>query len=737
MGYSFKYNHDAVSGLFLDVRGRYGSVMAALETNDKKSQQVMEGDAWLGNKADNVRDYLGNVYPAINAGFAKAMEALESRVETYNSDCLAIDGDKHAVIHEEKVLKTKTEIYAIGRSMMPIGDEANEALGKVSDIAPIRKVELTQLGTMLDKVQEELQDLTDSINKNESSYEKQFSQDIADLIKKTVDFITYAQAQKDITKFSAQSLSGSKEYLALAKAYDKVSNSLEADEAKIAKARKTNDAMVAELQKEYEERVQKAQRLKFLAGVVCVVATVAVSAVTCGAGAVVAGAITGAVTGGISAGIGSYADQQIGTLACPGKIDKGQIFMKAFEGAVVGGVTGAIGGKFDSLKVAGSGLKAVGQKAVVAGCKKIAQGVASRGLEGVFHGELDGGKVFSLKQMAGDFAGGFAGSVVTSGISSLMPKSWKPEPQKGTLNPVRSDSTQLVANQTLDLGTRMERAVGNGFIATASNTASIFASESVKSGSVTEGWNKATDVERIATDFATSTATAAGTEYINYRQDQRTLEKLQQQVDEGAQNYNNLYEKSHEKWRGMGVGETKNGGPTFSGNEGCIGETKIEQTYTKDHGPSTYRAEDYQNAFNRMVETGQIDPNDFDISQINGGNVTRLSDGKEYVLHHLDDYDVRSGQTSMQLVEKDLHDATKPHAGATSQIEHAYEDYNAEQKLNRYNNLNGIAQKDAKWNTTSQNYNRKQFGFLEQKETPEGKTTFRNEGRYNFAYAQG
>lgn len=45
---------------------------------------------------------------------------------------------------------------------------------------------------------------------------------------------------------------------------------------------------------------------------------------------------------------------------------------------------------------------------------------------------------------------------------------------------------------------------------------------------------------------------------------------------------------------------------------------------------------------------------------------------EEYTWHHLDDYNPETNKTTMQLVDSNAHDATKPHKGSAGQ----YDDIN-------------------------------------------------------------
>lgn len=47
----------------------------------------------------------------------------------------------------------------------------------------------------------------------------------------------------------------------------------------------------------------------------------------------------------------------------------------------------------------------------------------------------------------------------------------------------------------------------------------------------------------------------------------------------------------------------------------------------------------------------------------------KKSPDDDYVWHHVDDYDVRTGMATMQLVKVKAHDATKTHAGSVKQYE--------------------------------------------------------------------
>ena len=99
-----------------------------------------------------------------------------------------------------------------------------------------------------------------------------------------------------------------------------------------------------------------------------------------------------------------------------------------------------------------------------------------------------------------------------------------------------------------------------------------------------------------------------------------------------------------------GVGTTPNGGPTF------------EET------PYMYPAGTGQKSRVNITLTGSRSA-DFAAANEAGGFSEQPDN---YTWHHVDDFDQSSGQSSMELVQSDAHQATFPHKGSAGQ----YQDYN-------------------------------------------------------------
>lgn len=96
-----------------------------------------------------------------------------------------------------------------------------------------------------------------------------------------------------------------------------------------------------------------------------------------------------------------------------------------------------------------------------------------------------------------------------------------------------------------------------------------------------------------------------------------------------------------------GVGTTANGGPTFAGTEHLYPAAQGQRNIVKIRLTGSRRA-DYRlaNKEGRFIEKP-----------------------KGYMWHHVDDFDPGTGKASVELIAKDAHDATLPHAGSVAQYE--------------------------------------------------------------------
>jgi len=96
-----------------------------------------------------------------------------------------------------------------------------------------------------------------------------------------------------------------------------------------------------------------------------------------------------------------------------------------------------------------------------------------------------------------------------------------------------------------------------------------------------------------------------------------------------------------------GVGTTVNGGPTFAGTEHLYPATPGQLSVVRIRLTGSRRGDNkLANKWGGFTETP-----------------------RDYRWHHVDDFDPESGEASLELIHKDVHDATLPHAGSVVQYE--------------------------------------------------------------------
>lgn len=130
---------------------------------------------------------------------------------------------------------------------------------------------------------------------------------------------------------------------------------------------------------------------------------------------------------------------------------------------------------------------------------------------------------------------------------------------------------------------------------------------------------------------------------------EKSIEEKQEIADKAAQDYNaktNPYERAVAK--GIeGVQETPNGGVSFA---------ETDSIYTKDDGTK---------CITKIEATGNRGK-DFD----SANRAMGLEETPEgYVWHHLDDYNVKDGTITLELVKDEAHNAAKPHSGGCAQFD--------------------------------------------------------------------
>ena len=717
------YRQLGVNQLISNSENKKNAIGAALQAVSEKSEIIVSNGRWQGKAADSVKQYMQDVYPAILASFSKALEDINRTVNEYTMDYRAIEHNSEAVISESELSNIEQRVEQYGKAMSGISDDTRRLLNNISDIGQIPYGGIPSVENQTRDLVRRLKELRENIVQIESTYQDQATGHLADLITAALNLIK-AQAKTDIAAYSQEALIQSPEYIALAQAYEVVADELEADAERIEKAQRAKEDLVQQLQEEYEERVRQAEKAKFWVGVACVVASVAVTVATGGAAAPLVGIATGAVTGAVSAGVSSYFDQSIGTVGCPGKVSWGKVFADAAVGGAIGAATSAIGAGFDKLGsgLTSTGFKKVATKVVLGGAKKAAQGFATDTIQGTYDALTTGGNVlkgmtsgFDLRKRASEFGAG----CVSTGIKEGMGAIEKNDKVQKIFSPKTADGA--ITNDAVLKDSSMLNTLGNsawhGAIETVAGSAGTFTKTLIAEGDVNKALDQALDVRTNAQTFLESTASEFATEELNkvYSKREKDLDKLQKEVDDKVKEQNKKIDKKQELLDEQGITRTENGGVDFKDSEAMVAETEIELTYdkSKKNIEGDGRPDDYENAYNQLVAEGKIDKDEYvlvknmnkDQKQAykedkeakgakSGGAIVKMNDDGSmtyYTIHHKDDYDVRTGKSTVQLVETDAHKMTTGHGGSREQIKTTAES----EILKQYQEIGNTGRKQA------------------------------------------
>lgn len=96
-----------------------------------------------------------------------------------------------------------------------------------------------------------------------------------------------------------------------------------------------------------------------------------------------------------------------------------------------------------------------------------------------------------------------------------------------------------------------------------------------------------------------------------------------------------------------GIGTTPNGGPTFAGTAHLYPAGEGQQSVVPIRLTGSYRADE------KLANEA--------------GGFTEKPEG--YMWHHVDDFNPQNGTSSVELVDKKVHNATRPHIGGVAQYE--------------------------------------------------------------------
>jgi len=433
---SYKVDFDSLDSMYNSVGNQANNWISELEAIKGKLQTLLDTSNMSGAAADNIKSYIENVHMTLIALLTQLVSLHSSNCLLYKSDYQTnVDTDLHSVIKSTELLDYKGRIDSTKATAISIDDSISYVLNGIKDIFYVSYADVTAVDAQHISVSNFLTDLDTEINTLEDNHYNNDFINTTQMINALRAFINEQTASNRTyrTNFTIESLASSSSFLQLYNSHVDVTEEMESKSSAIDTAIENENQRVADLQKEYEERQEKATIIKWIVTGVCIVGSIVAIAATGGAATpLVVGAVS-AVSGAVMAGANNLADQYVehgNLIENSDKIDWGSFGKDVVVAGVAGFATGAIGAgvggaitsKLGSTTIgntllhSSSGIVRVGTGAVIGSVSEVTSGVVTRGVGtfittgGDFKEALD--EAVDVKNIALDAAiGGVGGGI--------------------------------------------------------------------------------------------------------------------------------------------------------------------------------------------------------------------------------------------------------------------------------------------------------------------------------------
>lgn len=397
---SYKVDFDSLDSMYNSVGNQANNWISELEATKGKLQVLLETTNMSGAAADNIKSYIENVHMTLIALLTQLVSLHSSNCLLYKSDYQTnVDTDLHSVIKSTELLDYKGRIDSTKATAISIDDSISYVLNGIKDIFYVSYADVAAVDAQHISVSNFLSDLNTEINSLEDNHYNNDFINTTQMINALRAFINeqIASDRTYRTNFTTESLASSASFLQLYNSHVDVTEEMESKSSAIDTAIENENQRVTDLQREYEERQEKATIIKWIVTGVCIVGSIAAIAATGGAATpLVVGAVS-AVSGSVMAGANNLADQYVehgNLIENSDKIDWGSFGKDVVVAGVAGFATGAIGAgvggaitsKLGSTAIgntllhSSSGIVRVGTGAVIGSASEVTSGVVTRGI---------------------------------------------------------------------------------------------------------------------------------------------------------------------------------------------------------------------------------------------------------------------------------------------------------------------------------------------------------------------
>lgn len=397
---SYKVDFNSLNSMYNSVGNQANNWISELEQIKNKLQTLLDTSNMSGAAADNIKCYIENVHMNLIGLLVQLVSLHSSNCLLYKDDYQTnIDTNLHFVIKSTELLDYKKRIDSTKNKAINIDDSIAYVLNGIKDIFYVSYADVSDVDAKHVSVSKFLSDLDTEINTLEDTHYNNDFINTTQMINALRGFINEQMATTRTyrTNFTTEMLASSSSFLQLYNSYINITKEMESKSAAIDTAIENENQRVADLQKEYEERQEKATIIKWIVTGVCIVGSIVVIAGTGGAATpLVVGGVS-AVSGVVMAGTNNLADQYVehgNLIENSDKIDWGSFGKDVVVAGVAGFVTGAIGAGVsgaitsklgssaigNTLLHSGSGIVRVGTAAAIGSASEVASGVVTRGV---------------------------------------------------------------------------------------------------------------------------------------------------------------------------------------------------------------------------------------------------------------------------------------------------------------------------------------------------------------------
>lgn len=429
---------DSLDSLYNNSAQINGNWLDSLNKIYEASETVAGSKNISGKASDNIKEYIQTVHYTIIGIFQQLIQLHSSNILLYKQDYQSnIDKSLHAVIKTSEL----TGISGILKSSLArtgnVDGEIAYALRGISDIVSIRYNGYDNVARTHNNVLEHINNLQNSIDNLERRHQSNDFASTENLINTLKDFIMDLSSQSRSFKlnFQRSDIARLQSFAALVESMEAVEKEYNEKSDAIETALENEDERLSALQEEYEERQKKAKVYKWVLTGVCIVGSVALTAVTGGAAAPL---VIGTCSGMIMAGGNNLIDQYTehgDLIKNADKIDWDSFGKDVLIGGATGLVTSyigsSVGGKLTNMlrstNVGGTLLNSsspflrIGTSAIIGSASEVGSGIIVRGASATIQGVADGDlsvenivdEMFDEKQILIDAAiGGATGGVL-------------------------------------------------------------------------------------------------------------------------------------------------------------------------------------------------------------------------------------------------------------------------------------------------------------------------------------